>query len=96
MDTIFQKLYVVNQFRQVFKENPSLADAFGSRQVLIGGIVLSKLAKLCYEGKDMHKFTECTIMAAELLAAPAKLTLPHPQTPIEYSSYAFAELLGGR
>jgi hypothetical protein len=96
VDTIFQKLYVVNQFRQVFKENPSLADAFGSKQVLIGGIVLSKLAKLCYEGKDMYKFTECTLMASELLAAPAKLTLPHPQTPVEYASYAFAELLNGR
>ena len=43
----------------------------------------------------MFKFTECTIMAAELLAAPAKLTLPHPLTPIEYSSYSFAELLNG-
>ena len=31
VDTIFQKLYVVNQFRQVFKDNPSLADAFGSK-----------------------------------------------------------------
>lgn len=56
VDTIFQKLYVVSSFREVFKENPQLADAFGSRQVIIGGIVLSKLAKLIYEGKDMHRF----------------------------------------
>jgi hypothetical protein len=31
VDTIFQKLYVVSQFRQVFKQNPNLADSFGSR-----------------------------------------------------------------
>lgn len=87
VDTIFQKLYVLNSFRTVFKENPgaTLADNFGPRQCLIGGIVLTKLAKLCYEGRDMHRFNECLIMSAELFAAPGRLTLPHPQTPVEYS-----------
>ena len=96
VDTIFQRLYVVREFRQVFKDNSSLADAFGSKQVLVGGVVLSKLAKLCYEGKDMHKYTECILMASELFAAPAKLTLPHAQTSIEYSNYSFREFLDGR
>ena len=58
--------------------------------------MLSKLAKLCYEGKDLHKYTECVVMASELFAAPAKLTLPHPQTSIEYSNYSFREFLDGR
>lgn len=78
VDTIFQRLYVVSQFRQVFKANPNLADSFGSRQVLIGGIVLTKLAKFCYESKDLQKYMEASAMASELFAAPAKLTLPHP------------------
>jgi len=30
VDTIFQRLYVVNQFRQVFADNDSLGDAFGT------------------------------------------------------------------
>lgn len=34
-------------------------------------------------------------MAAELFAAPAKLTLPHPQNYIEYSNYSFGEFLDG-
>lgn len=93
VDTIFQRLYVLNSFRQVFKENPSLADAFGSRQCLIGGVVLTKLAKLCYEGRDMHRHSECLLMSAELLAAPARLSLPHPQTPIEYGAYRIREFL---
>ncbi len=35
------------------------------------------------------------MMAAELFAAPAKLTLPHPQIAIEYANYNFGEFLGG-
>jgi hypothetical protein len=52
---------VVKEWRSVFKEaHNNLADVFGSRNVLIGGVVLTKLAKLCYEGKDLHKFMECS------------------------------------
>ena len=35
-------------------------------------------------------------MASELFASPAKLTLPHPQTAIEYANYSFRELIDGR
>lgn len=94
VDTIFQRLYVVNSFREVFAESSSLADAFGSRQVLIGGIVLTKLAKLCYEGNDLHRHSECVLMASELFAAPAKLSMPHPQVASEYASYSFSEFMG--
>jgi hypothetical protein len=38
---------------------------------------------------------ETSIMAAELFAAPARLTLPHPQTSIEYANYNFGEFLDG-
>lgn len=33
-------------------------------------------------------------MAAELFAAPAKLSLPHPMVPSEYTTYRFREFLG--
>ena len=93
VDTIFQRLYVVNSFREVFKENAQLADAFGSKQCLIGGVVLTKLMKLCYEGRDLFRHNECLLMAAELFAAPAKLGFPHPQIPIEYAQYRMREFL---
>ena len=93
VDTIFQRLYVLSSFRAIFKENPSLADAFGSKQCLIGGVVLTKLAKLCYEGRDLHRFTECTLMASELFAAPGRLSFPHPQSAIEFNSYRMREFL---
>lgn len=69
---------MINSFRQVYKDNPQLADSFGSKQCLIGGIVLIKLAKLCYEGRDQYRYNECVLMCADLLAAPAKLSFPHP------------------
>lgn len=55
--------------------------------------MLTKLAKLCYEGRDMHRFNECMLMASELFAAPGKLSLPHPQIPIEFNSYRMREFL---
>jgi hypothetical protein len=33
-------------------------------------------------------------MAAELFAAPAKLSMPHPQIACEYASYTFSEFMG--
>jgi len=56
--------------------------------------VLTKLAKLSYEGRDQFKYSECILMAADLFAAPAKLSFPHPQIPIEYCTYKFREFLG--
>lgn len=53
--------------------------------------MLTKLAKLCYEGADLHKRSECLLMAAELFAAPAKLSMPHPQVAVEYAAYSFRE-----
>jgi len=32
-------------------------------------------------------------MAAELFAAPAKLSMPHPQVASEYSTYTFREFM---
>jgi len=87
VDTIFQKLYSVNVFRQIFKDNPQLADAFGSKQVMIGGVVLIKLAKLCYEGKDLTKFTDCILMAKGMFTAPTKLSMPSPQNDVMWSDY---------
>jgi hypothetical protein len=39
---------------------------------------------------------ETTLMAAELFAAPAKLSFPHPQQCVEYSTYNFGEFFDGR
>lgn len=63
---------------------------------MIGGVVLAKLAKLCYEGKDLHKFSECITMAKELFTAPSKLSMPHPQVDIKWCKYSLREFFDGR
>lgn len=55
--------------------------------------MLTKLAKLCYEERDLHRYNECILMAAELFSSPAKLSLPHPQIAAEYNSYKFREFM---
>lgn len=56
--------------------------------------MLTKLAKLCYEGADLDKYAECIVMASELFAAPAALSMPHPQVAVEYATYQFREFMG--
>jgi len=34
-------------------------------------------------------------MASELFAAPAKLSMPHPQIAVQYMSYSFRDFMGG-
>ena len=41
----------------------------------------------------MHRYSECILFASELFAAPARLSFPHPQTPIEYGQYRLREFL---
>ena len=77
IDTIFQQLYVLNSYRDVFEKNPNIASTFGAEQCLIGAVVLSKLAKLCY-ASNLEKQRECVSMAALLVEAPFKLQFPHP------------------
>ena len=55
--------------------------------------MLTKLSKLCYEGRDQYRYNECLLMAGELFAAPAKLSLPHPQIATEYSNYRMREFI---
>ena len=42
LDTIFQKLYVLNSYQTHFKDVPNLAAKFGIKQCLIGVVVLAK------------------------------------------------------
>ena len=65
VDTIYQRLYVLNSFRELFKDHPNIAADFGAIQCLIGGVVLAKLAKFCYSS-NLQKQRECVIMASIL------------------------------
>jgi hypothetical protein len=61
-------------------------------QCLIGGVVLAKLAKLCYN-TNMHLQRECIIMGSELFAAPFKVSMFHPHNKIDFIEYRMKEFL---
>jgi hypothetical protein len=61
-------------------------------QCLIGGSVLAKLAKLCYN-TNLHLQRECIIMGSELFAAPFKVSLFHPHEKIDFVDYRMREFL---
>lgn len=54
--------------------------------------MLAKLAKLCYN-TNLHLQRESVVMGAELLAAPFKIAMFHPQENIEFSEYRMKKLL---
>jgi len=95
VDTVFQSLYVIKNFRSVVAENESLCDKFGLRECLIGGMMLYRLSTYCGETK-LHFSSECLLFGAELLSAPFKLALPNPQMHAEFRSFRCRDILTGR
>ena len=73
-------------FRGVFAEIASLANSILSQQVFIGGIVLTKLTKLCYRGAYLDKYAECIVMASELITIALELSMPHTLVAIKYAT----------
>ena len=93
VDTIFQKdIGIIKTYRSLFKEVPNLAATYGPLQCLIGGCVLAKLAKLCYN-TNLHLQRECINMGSELFAAPFKVSLFHPHEKIDFIEYRMREFL---
>lgn len=62
---------------------------------MIGGVVLIKLAKLCYEGKDMTKFIDCILMSKGLFTAPCLLGLPTPKIDVRWNNQTLRDLKVG-
>ena len=65
---------------------------FGVHQLLLGGLILSKIWKIWYNN-DIHNQKECAIFAAELITATFKFSMPHPQELIHFKNYRMKEFL---
>ena len=93
VDIIFQKdIGTLRTYRKIFEETPNIAAVYGWMQWLIGGVVLAKLAKLWYN-TNLHLQRECIIMGSELLAAPFRVIMLHPQEKIDFCEYRMKEFL---
>ncbi|CAG9327873.1 unnamed protein product [Blepharisma stoltei] len=100
VDTVFQSLYIVQNFRKVFslsddnewRTEENLADKYGVKECLLAGIVLWKLASTQYESKNMKMQLDCVLLARLLFSSIYRLSLPHPQHPIQHSLYRMRDL----
>jgi hypothetical protein len=92
LDTIFQKIYSLKNFRKFFVETPYIAHAYGVQPTLIGTVLLNKLVTFCYF-KNLNLMREGLVMASELFFSVFKVTLPHPFIPIKYGEYRLREIL---
>lgn len=70
----------------------NIAAKFGHKQCIVAGVLLSKLAKLCYS-HNLAKREDALILASECLFAPLKLSLPHPQQYVHFALYRMQEYL---
>jgi len=103
VDTIFQNLYTIDNFMDYFeletesqwKTEVNLAQKYGLKEVLLGGIVLWKLASVCYETNQLEKHKKCLLLGRLLLSAPFRLSLPHPQNLIDFATYRMQNLTPG-
>jgi hypothetical protein len=99
VDTTFQALYVISNYREILGlsndnilDNTSLAEKYGAAECLETGVVLSKLAKHCYSNTRLARHTDALLLSALCLSVPLRLSRPHPQHPAHYASYRMFQL----
>jgi len=95
LDTIFQRIFSLKNWREIFQEHKNLAWDIGVEKCLIGSILLYKLANFGYF-TDIHSQMECSLMAYELVFAIFKITMPHQFIPISFGPYRIKEILQDR
>lgn len=100
VDTVFQSLYILQNFRKVFnikddnewRTQDNLAEKFTLKGCLLAGIVCYKLARVIYESKNLKNHRNCLIFGKFLLSSSFRLSLPHPESPIQMALYRMREI----
>lgn len=92
LDSIFQKIYSLKQWRKIFTEASLISFQYGIPQCLVGFNILCKLSTICYFN-NLNLQRESILMASDLAFSVFKISLPHPQILIKYGDYRLKELL---
>ena len=88
LDTIFQKLYSLKDFRTMLTfqysynfnkliSNCGVVEKYGLNELLLAVIILEKLSSNSYEN-NIHKQRECTIMSSEIVKHLLSASMPNP------------------
>lgn len=100
VDTVFQNLYILQNFRKVFGINDdsdwrtqeNLAEKFSLKGCFLAAIVCYKLARVVYEAKSFKNHRNCLVFAKFLLGSTFRLSFPHPEHPVSMSLYRMREI----
>ena len=92
LDTVYQELYALINFKALIKRVPNLVAKFGLKPCLTSLILLSKLHKFSY-GYDLQRLGQAVDMSLYICFEPFKLSMPHPQQFNLFALYKCTELL---
>ena len=91
LDTVFQKLYSLKDFRNLFENTKNLTEKYEIRQLLYAVMILHKLSKYCYD-QQLYLQRECVLMSAEIVYNILINYLPNPVAILNYSIYRINEV----
>lgn len=100
IDTVFQSLYLLQNFRKVFnlgddnnwRTEENLAEKYSLKGCFLAGIVCYKLGRLIYESKNLRNHRNSIVMGKLLLNSVFRLSMPHPEHPIGMALYRMRDL----
>ena len=91
LDTVFQKLYSLREYRSLFESTKNIAEKFQIKPLFYSILILHKLLKYCYD-TDLYKQRECCLMGAEIIYQILIPYLPNPQNVLNFSTYRMSEI----
>lgn len=94
LDTVFQKLYSLKDFRNFFNETnskSSLVEKYGIRQLLYAVMILHKLGKFCYD-TELYMQRECATMSGEIIYNILISSMPNPPSILNFGLFRLNEI----
>lgn len=91
LDTVFQMLYSINNFRNIFAIGANATEKYGIKSLLYAICILHKLNKFCYDN-NLYLQRESALMAGEITFNILNNVIPHPMIMTKYGCYRISSL----
>ena len=91
LDTVFQKLYSVKDFRNIFAVGQNATEKYGIRHLLYAVMILHKMCKYCYDN-NLYLQRESALMASEIVFNVLNNVIPHPNLMSQYGTFRLNDI----
>ena len=91
LDTVFQMLYSINNFRNIFAIGANATEKYGIKSLLYAICILHKLNKFCYDN-NLYLQRESALMAGEITFNILNNVIPQPMIMTKYGCYRISSL----